>query len=54
MGIADLWIFFHESANPFINLCSKSDNSIKLQQKKYTIDLVQKIRKYQTCNLDCY
>lgn len=32
MGIADFWIFLRESANPFINLCSKFDNSIKLQQ----------------------
>ena len=35
MGIADLWIFFRESANPFINLCPNIDNSILLQQYVY-------------------
>lgn len=32
MRIADFRRFIRESAIPFINLCSKSDNSIKLQQ----------------------
>ena len=30
--MADFRSFLRESANPFINLCSKFDNSIKLQQ----------------------
>jgi hypothetical protein len=34
MRIADFRKFLRESANPFINLCSKSDNSIKLQQSE--------------------
>ena len=33
MRIADFRKFLRESANPFINLCSKFDNSNKLQQK---------------------
>ena len=32
MRIADFRIFLRESANHFINLCSKFDNSLKLQQ----------------------
>lgn len=39
MGITDFWILFRESANPFINLCSKIDNSIKLQQSN-TMDKI--------------
>lgn len=35
MRISDFWSFLRESANPFINLCSKSDNSILLQQYVY-------------------
>ena len=34
MRFADFRSFLRESANPFINLCSKIDNSIKLQQPK--------------------
>ena len=34
MRIADFLSFLRESANPFINLCSKFDNSIKLQQSE--------------------
>ena len=45
MRIADFRSFLRESANPFINLCSKFDNSIKLQQKKNrTTDSVQQER----------
>ena len=34
MRIADFRSFLRESANPFIFLCSKSDNSINLQQSE--------------------
>ena len=33
MRIADFRSFLRESANPFINLCSKFDNSNRFQQK---------------------
>lgn len=39
MRIADFRSFLRESANPFINLCSKFDNSIKLQQKKIVLQI---------------
>lgn len=39
MRIADFRGFLRESANPFINLCSKIDNSIKLQQSN-TMDKI--------------